>query len=152
MCLYKLMMVDGVARLIRKCGRYLSDFIPALTRVYFFNKHNINIDCFFCFFNLPYFSTEVRCSRCKNVFPNVFFDSLEAGLLVSLCASVQKKIGVFTKCSTFYAFEMKWGWKLMCLSSALAAALLINYGYLQGSGVFTQEAIRWSCTALIVGC
>lgn len=30
----------------------------------------------------------------------------------------------------------------MCLSSALAATLLINYGYLQGSGVFTQEAIR----------
>lgn len=36
-----------------------------------------------------------------------FFYSHEAGLLVSLCDSVQKKIGVFTKCSTFYAFEMK---------------------------------------------
>lgn len=76
----------------------------------FFNKQNINIDRYFylfIFLNLPYFSTEVRCLRCKNVFPNVFFYGLEAGLFVSLCDSVQKKIVVFTKCSTFYAFEMK---------------------------------------------
>lgn len=43
----------------------------------------------------------------KMYFPMYFFYSLEAGLLVSLCDSVQKKTGVFTKCSTFYAFEMK---------------------------------------------